>query len=191
MPARKQEGFDKVVELKKFNRPRSLPRALTIRRSDFSLHLLGKVIVVFVFLGPILVPLLWLTNIPFFQGIARFGWSFGASFCTYTAKSFVIGGSPMMVCARCFGAACGILLTGLTYFYTPWLQKYLPKRKLYLAAFLAALFIPWLLDSGLERLHLWLTDYWLMVPTGMLGGAAVTLAPLLFWPRSAAVDEDE
>lgn len=164
-----------------------LPRALTIRRSDFKLSLLAKVICVFIFLGPILVPILWLSGVPLFQNIARFGWQFGASICSYTDKSFTIGGLKMMVCARCFGVACGLLFTGGLYFYTPSLKKRLPQNRLYLAALIGALFVPWLLDSGLERLQLWVTDYWLMVPTGMLGGAALVLSPLLFWPH----DDDD
>lgn len=175
------------VQIAKVRRP--LPRALTIRKGDFNLALLGKVICVFIFLGPILVPLLWLSHVPLFEAIASFGWSFGRSICSYTVKSFTIGGLPMMVCARCFGVATGLLLTGLTYFYTPLLKNHLPQRHLYLATLIAALFIPWLIDSGLERLHLWVTDYWLMLPTGMLGGVAIALVPLLFWPKSEAEDE--
>ncbi len=178
--------------LKQLKKTSKWPRALTIRREDFNLALLGKVICVFVFLGPILVPLLWLSGVPLFQNIAAFGWDFGRSFCTYTVKSFEIGGLPMMVCSRCFGVASGILATGLLYLYTPLLRTRLPQRRLYLAVLIAALFIPWLLDSGVQRLELWnwQTDYWLMYPTGFLGGIAVTLAPLLFWPREI-VEADE
>lgn len=93
----------------------------------------------------------------------------------------------MMVCARCFGVACGLLFTGGLYFYTPFIKRHLPQRRLYLAVLIATLFVPWLIDSGLERLHLWVTNYWLMVSTGMLGGAALVLSPLVFWPRD---DED-
>lgn len=170
---------------------KSWPRALTIRREDFNLALLGKVICIFLFLGPILVPILWLSGVPLFQNIAAFGWDFGRSFCSYTVKSFEIGGMPMMVCSRCFGVATGILVTGLLYFYTPLIRPRLPKRRLYLAAWLAALFVPWLIDSGIQRLELWnwQTDYWLMYPTGFLGGVAISLAPLLFWPRENKDDE--
>lgn len=161
----------------------SWPRALTIRREDFSLAFLGKVICVFLFLGPSLVPILWLSGWWIFPDIARFGWDFGKGFCTYTVKSLEIGGVPMMVCTRCFGAACGILTMGLLYLYTPWIRSRLPQRRLYLAALLAAMFIPWLIDSGFERLTAWRTDHWLMLPTGFLGGMAVVLVPLLFWPR--------
>ncbi|HEX2915669.1 MAG TPA: DUF2085 domain-containing protein [Chloroflexia bacterium] len=167
------------------------PRALSIHREDSNLALLGKVIVVFVFLGPILVPILWLSGLPIFQNIALFGWDFGRGICSYTQKSLQIGGLDMMVCTRCFGVACGLLTTGLLYFYTPLIRRHLPQRRLYLAAFLAALFVPWLIDSGLERLNLWQTDHWLMFPTGFLGGVAVVLAPLVFWPRNDDLDEDE
>jgi uncharacterized membrane protein len=168
------------------------PAALTIHREDFTLALLGKVICIFLFLGPILVPILWLSGVPLFQNIAAFGWDFGRSFCTYTVKSFEIGGLPLMVCSRCFGVASGILVTGLLYFYTPLIQPRLPQRRLYLATLIAALFVPWLIDSGVQVLQLWdwQTDYWLMYPTGFLGGVAVALAPLLFWPREAK-DEGE
>src|SRR4028118_755947 len=90
------------------NKSVAWPRALSIRREDFTLALLGKVIVIFVFLGPIIVPVLWLSGWPIFQNIALFGWDFGRSFCTYTVKSLQIGGLDMMVCSRCFGVACGL-----------------------------------------------------------------------------------
>jgi uncharacterized membrane protein len=176
--------LDTTVTRSKPGSRKKTPRALTVRRSDFNLALLGKTIVIFVFLGTILVPLLWLSGIPLFQNIARLGWDVGRAICSYTDKSFTIGGFPMMICARCFGVGCGLILTGLAYFYTPFIKKHLPSKRLYLAVFLAALFVPWLIDSGLERLQLWVTDYWLMFPTGLLGGIAVTLAPLLFWPRT-------
>lgn len=159
-----------------------LPRALTIRREDLTIDLLGKVACVFIFLGPILVPLLWLTGIQTFKDIAAISWQFGRAFCSYTVKSFEIGGVPMMVCARCFGAACGLLTMGLLYHYSSWLQPRLPRHRLYTAGLIGLLFVPWLIDSGLERLNLWVTDYWLMLPTGFLGGAALVLVPLVFFP---------
>lgn len=161
----------------------SWPRVLSLQYEDFNRQLLGKVIVVFVFLGPILVPLLWLSGVPFLQSIATFGWEFGRSICSYTVKSFEIGGELMMVCTRCFGVGCGLLTTGLLFFYTDVLRPRLPQRRLFLAGLLALLFVPWLADSALERLGLWRTDYWLMLPTGFLGGIAIALAPLLFWPE--------
>ncbi len=169
------------------DKKRQWPRALTIRREDFNRALLAKVICVFVFLGPILVPLLWLSGVPLFQSIASFGWDFGRGICSYTVKSFQIGGLNMMVCSRCFGVACGLLTTGLLYHYSPWVRPLIPRRKLYLACLIACLFIPWLIDSGIERLELWNwhTDNWLMFPTGFLGGVALVLAPLLFWPDEA------
>jgi uncharacterized membrane protein len=162
---------------------RAWPRALSVRREDFNLALLGKLIVIFVFLGTILVPILWLSGIPLLQNIAAFGWEVGRAICSYTGQSLEIGGQPMMVCTRCFGVGSGLLTAGLLYFYTPLLRNHLPRRRLYLAAGLAALFVPWLIDSGLERLGLWQTNDLLMLPTGFLGGVAVALAPLIFWPR--------
>ncbi len=169
------------------------PRALSIQREDFSWALLGKVICVFLFLGPILVPLLWMSGVPFFQNIAAFGWDFGRGICSYTVKSFQIGGLNLMVCTRCFGVASGLLVTGLLYHYSPLIRPHLPQRRLHLAAFIAALFIPWLIDSGIQRLELWNweTDHWLMYPTGFLGGVALVLAPLLFWPRDLAEQQAE
>ena len=67
----------------------------------------------------------------------------------------------------------------------------LPLVGLMLAAILAALFVPWLVDSGLERLGLWQTNNYLMLPTGFLGGVAVALAPLIFWPRPEPELEEE
>jgi uncharacterized membrane protein len=142
------------------------PRGLTVRKSYLNLDLIGKVACVFIFLGPILVPVLWLSGVPLFQSIASFGWDFGRSFCTYTAKSFTIGGVPLMVCARCTGVAFGLITMGLLYHFTPFIKPLIPKRRLHLAALIAALFLPWLIDSGLEKMGLWITDYWLMFPTG-------------------------
>lgn len=164
---------------------RSLPRALTIQKEDLNIDLIGKVACVFIFLGPILVPLLWLSGVPLFKDIAAVGWQLGRTICSYTVKSFEIGGLPMMVCARCFGVACGLLTTGLLYHYSAWLQPLLPRRRLYTATLIGLLFVPWLIDSGLERLNLWVTDYWLMLPTGFLGGAALVLAPLVFFPLAS------
>ena len=159
------------------------PRALSVRWEDFNLALLGKVLVIFIFLGTILTPLFWLSGIPVLQNIALFGWEVGRAICSYTDHSLGISGEPLMVCTRCFGVGVGLLTAGLVYFYTPLVKNHLPKSRLRLAAMLAALFVPWLVDSGLERLGLWQTNNYLMLPTGFLGGIAVALAPLIFWPR--------
>ncbi len=171
---------------------RKLPESLTVRKSDLNIDLIGKVACVFVFLGPILVPLLWLSGVPLFTSIAEFGWAFGRSFCTYTVKSFTIAGVPLMVCARCTGVAFGLITMGLLYHYTPFIKPLIPQKRLHLAVLIAALFVPWLIDSSLERLGLWITDYWLMFPTGFLGGVTLVLAPLLFSPlHQSEEDEDE
>ncbi len=165
-----------------------LPKALTIQREHFNRDLLGKVTVVFLFLGPILVPLLWLSGWPLFTTVAEIGWNVGRAICSHTSNSFTIGGEPMMVCARCFGVTAGLLFTGLAYHYTPFIRPLLPKNRLYLATTMALLFVPWLIDSGLQRLGLWETTLWLMFPTGFLGGVALVMAPHLIWPIR---DEDE
>ncbi len=169
----------------------NLAEAFKIRKKDFNLTLLAKVIIVFVFLGPILTPLLWLSNWPVFMAIGKFGWEFGKSFCTYTDKSFTLGGLPLMVCARCTGVAFGLITCGLLYHYTPLIKNHLPQKRLYLAGLIATLFIPWIIDSGLEQLELWKTDYWLLFPTGFLGGLAIILAPLLFLPAPEEAEEEE
>jgi len=169
---------------------KAIPRASSIVKSDFNLSLLGKVICVFVFLGPILVPLLWLSGWPLFMSIAEGGWAFGRSFCTYTVKSFMLGGVPLMVCARCTGVAFGLLTSGLLYHYTSLFKAHRPAKRLHVAAIIAALFVPWLLDSSLQRLELWLTDYWLMFPTGFLGGVALIIAPWLFLPDPHDYDDE-
>jgi uncharacterized membrane protein len=169
---------------------KKLPRALTIRKSDFNIDLIGKVIVVFIFLGPILVPLLWLSGLPVLTDIARFGWEFGRSICSYTQKSFTLGGLPLMVCARCTGVAFGLITMGLLYHYSPWIKPYLPKRRLHVAVLVALLFVPWITDSALERLELWRTDYWLLFPTGFLGGLALVIAPLAFSPLETEEDAE-
>jgi uncharacterized membrane protein len=163
---------------------REWPRALSVRQEDFNLALLGKVIVIFVFLGTILVPILWLSGIPLLQNIAVFGWDVGRALFSYNDHSLTIAGLPLMVCTRCFGVGCGLLTAGLLYFDTPLIKNHLPNRRLYLAAGLAACFVPWFIDSGLERLGLWQTNHLLMLPTGFLGGFAFALIPLTFWPRS-------
>jgi uncharacterized membrane protein len=150
--------------------------------------LIGKVIIVFIFTGPILVPVLWLSGFPIFTAIADFGWELGKAICSHTAKSFTIAGLPMMICARCFGVAGGLLLTGLAYHYSGLIRPRLPKNRLYLATVIVLLFIPWLIDSGLQRLGWWETDMWLMFPTGFLGGSALVLAPLIFWPNEADIE---
>lgn len=171
-----------IVKPKEQPKVLRLPRALSIRREDFNRDLIGKVIVVFVSLGPILVPILWLSGVPIFQGIASFGWDFGRAICSYTVKSLQIGGLNMMVCTRCFGVATGLLAMGLLYHYSPWVRPRLPRKRLYVGVMIGLLFVPWLIDSGLERLELWRTDHWLMFPTGFMGGMALVLAPLLFSP---------
>ncbi len=163
---------------------REWPRALSVRKEDFTLALLGKVFVTFIFIGTILTPIFWLSGIPILQNIAAFGWDVGRAICSYTDHSLEIAGLPLMVCTRCFGVGCGLLTAAYLFFYTPLIKEHLPQRRLYLAVGLAALFVPWLLDSGLERLGLWQTNHLLMLPTGFLGGFAVALAPLIFWPRS-------
>ena len=168
---------------------RGWPRALSVRWEDFNLALLGKTAVIFIFLGTILTPLFWLSGIPVLQNIAAFGWDVGQAICSYTDHSLGISGEPLMVCTRCFGVGVGLLTAGLVYFYTPLVKNHLPKSRLYFAAILASLFVPWLIDSGLERLGLWQTNNYLMLPTGFLGGVAVALAPLIFWPRPEPEEE--
>jgi uncharacterized membrane protein len=165
-----------------------LPEALTIRREHFNRALLGKALIIFLFLGPILVPILWLNGWPLFTTVAEIGWNIGKGICSHTSNSFTIGGEPMMVCARCFGVTTGLLFTGLAYHYTPFIRPRLPKNRLYLATTIALFFVPWLIDSGLQRLGLWETTVWLMFPTGFLGGAALVLVPPLLWPIQP--DED-
>ncbi len=176
---------------RKYNRKAAhiWPRALSVRWEDFNLALLGKVLVIFIFLGTILTPLFWLSGIPVLQSIAGFGWDVGRAICSYTDHSLGISGEPLMVCTRCFGVGVGLLTAGLVYFYTPLIKEHLPKSRLHLAVILAALFVPWLVDSGLERLGLWQTNNFLMLPTGFLGGVAVALAPLIFWPRPEPDEE--
>lgn len=165
------------------------PRAFSVRWEDFNLALLGKVVVIFIFLGTILTPLFWLSGIPVLQSIAAFGWDVGRAICSYTDHSLGIFGEPLMVCTRCFGVGTGLLTAGLVYFYTPLIKNHLPQSRLHLAGMLAALFVPWFIDSGLERLGLWQTNNYLMLPTGFLGGVAVALAPLIFWPRPTPEEE--
>lgn len=162
---------------------RKLPRALSVRREDFNLALLGKVIITFIFLGTILVPIFSLSGIPLLQNIADFGWDFGRAICSYTDQSLEIAGAPLMVCTRCFGVGLGLLTLGMVYFYTSLIKTHLPRRRLHLGVILGLLFVPWLIDSGLERLGLWVTNHLLMLPTGFMGGVAIALAPLLFWPH--------
>lgn len=153
--------------------------------------LIGKVVIVFIFTGPILVPVVWLTKFPILTDIAQAGWDFGRAICSHTIKSFTILGLPLMVCARCFGVATGLLITGLVYHYTPLIRPRLPKNRIYIATIIALLFIPWMIDSGAQRLNWWETDLWLMFPTGFLGGAALILAPLIFWPQDGETVLDE
>lgn len=191
-----KEGILEMLRTGEFNQThnrkaaRSWPRALSVSWEDFNLALVGKVLVIFIFLGTILTPLFWLSGIPVLQNIAQFGWQVGRAICSYTDHSLGISGEPLMVCTRCFGVGVGLLTAGLVYFYTPLIKNHLPKSRLLLAVILASLFIPWLVDSWFEWQGLWQTNNYLMLPTGFLGGVAVVLAPLIFWPRPEPEEEE-
>lgn len=174
---------------KQQHKRRAWPRALSVRKEDFTLGLAGKAVVTFLFIGIILTPIFGLSGVPVFENIAAFGWEVGRAICSYTDQSLTIAGMPLMVCTRCFGVGSGLLTAAYLYFYTPVIKAHLPHNRLYLAAGLAAMFVPWLVDSGLERLGLWITNHLLMYPTGFLGGFAVALAPLIFWPRPEPEEE--
>ena len=141
----------------------------------------GKALALFLCSGVVLVPVMYVMDVGATRALALWCWGVGRAVCSYTDMSFDLAGYPMMVCGRCFGGTLGFVAAA--FLYAPLIRPRVPYRRLYRAALLGLLALPWLLDSGFERLHLHTTTLWLLVPTGFLGGLALALAPLIFWPR--------
>ena len=142
---------------------------------------LAKAFALFLVVGVVTTPVMYVADIGLSRYIALWCWQLGRLVCSYTDMSFVVAGYPMLVCGRCFGGTLGMV--AVAFLYTRHIRPRLPYRRLHRAALIGLFLTPWLIDSGLERLHLYVTTMWLIVPTGFLGGVALALAPLIFWPR--------
>ena len=130
-------------------------------------------------LAPLVAPLLAATH-PLTALVIR---SFFSRLCHQDpARSFVIGGSPVAVCARCLGIYCGVALGTL-----------LRLGKVSTIRLLAVAMLLNLLDVGSGMLH-WhgnmpVTRFWLGLLLGVAAGSILflerlDLQALSGWPRS-------
>jgi hypothetical protein len=128
------------------------------------------------FLGPLIAPLFQASGLPLLAPSGMLARDLLASYvCPTPAKSYLVLGHLMAVCARCWGATIG--LWGASVLLTPargWLGGYfrLPLA-LHLAIALLA-FLLWPLEIGAEARGWLYTPRWLLLlngaQAGLLGG---------------------
>jgi hypothetical protein len=143
------------------------------------------------FLGPIIAPLFQASGLPL---VADSGWlardMLSTYICPTPAKSYMLAGHAMAVCARCWGATIGLWLAFLCAIYGLRFPVGNFRRP---ASFLARLFVlPWPVRLGFAALPfaLWSLEIndWPAAPLGMLliNGALAGFSAGLFvcsiWP---------
>jgi hypothetical protein len=141
------------------------------------------------FLGPLIAPLFQATTLPLVADSGGLARDLLATYiCPTPAKSYVVAGFPMAVCARCWGATIGLWAAYLLFRHFPTatqLRAWVPIRDRYLG-------LPWLIRLAISALPfvLWMLEiaYWPAAPYRVLlaNGAFAGLSAGLFfcsiWP---------
>jgi uncharacterized membrane protein len=143
-------------------------------------------ILLVLFLGPIISPLFRLTGLPLISDSGLLARSLLASYiCPTPQFSYLLGGLPMAVCARCWGATIGLLLGYGTFRF--WSQRPLLDRFQALAVWQRLLicglpFLLWPLEIVLGARAGWNLPYWLILLNGIQAGYAAGLFFCSIWP---------
>lgn len=145
-----------------------------------------QTILLILFLGPIVSPLFRLTGLPILNESGLLARSLLASYiCPTPQYSYLLGGLPMAVCARCWGATIGLLAgyTSLRYWrQLPFLRALL-ALPLWLRLLLCGLpFLLWPLEIALGGRAAWELPYWLMLLNGAQAGYAAAIFFCSIWP---------
>lgn len=138
------------------------------------------------FLGPLLAPLLQATGLPLLAGSGALARDLLAHYvCPTPAKSYVLLGFPMAVCARCWGATIGIWLA-----YAAFLRAGQPVALYRALAWprRLAISVPPLLLWAIE-IHAWpMAPLWLLLLNGAFAGFWAGLLLCSVWPGLGAVE---
>ncbi len=162
-----------------------------------------KVILVVLFFGPLIAPLFQATHLPLVADSGTLARDLLARYiCPTPAKSYVLLGFPMAVCARCWGATIGLWAAWLLFQRTtngerrttnderidPSIRRspFVPQR---LGAYLALAWPARLLVGALPFL-LWVAEisrwaaapYWMLLLNGAFAGFWAGLFFYSIWP---------
>lgn len=137
------------------------------------------------FFGPLLAPLLQATQLPFAGDTGAFARDMLATYvCPTPAKSYMLLGFPMAVCARCWGATIGLWAGWLLwngpvpivrewYFQTHWLLR------------ISATALPFLF--WVVEIIAWPTaPYTILLLNGALAGIFAGLLVCSIWPMPSS-----
>lgn len=143
-------------------------------------------ILLVLFLGPIISPLFRLTGLPLISDSGLLARSLLANYiCPTPQFSYLLGGLPMAVCARCWGATIGLLLGYVS--WRAWAQLPLLGSFQALAVWQRLLicalpFLLWPLEIVLGARATWNLPYWLILLNGIQAGYAAGLFFCSIWP---------
>ncbi len=148
------------------------------------------------FFGPIISPLFRATAIPFISDAGLLARDLLATYvCPTPAKSYMIAGLPMAVCARCWGATIGLLLARAL--FTQKLSQGAvigSSRLLRMVHFIVSMpfamrllvcavpFLLWPLEIIGEARGWWVAPFWLLLANGVQAGAAAGIFFCSLWP---------
>ncbi len=155
-----------------------------------------KAVLMVLFLGPIIAPLFQATGLPL---LAASGWLardiLSTYICPTPAKSYMLFGHPMAVCARCWGATIGLWLAYMTICRSiddrrSTIRKSFADRQSSIIDRLMRLAWPLRLALAALPFTLWVLEinYWPAAPFGvlLLNGALAGFSAGLFvcsiWP---------
>lgn len=141
------------------------------------------------FLGPLIAPLFQATALPLVADSGTLARDlFSRYVCPTPAKSYIIAGFPMAVCARCWGATIGLWLG-----YWAFTAAYRSEKALQPVRMFAAL--PWAsrLLLALVPFGLWVLEItrwpaaplWVLLLNGALAGFGAGLFFCSLWPGLA------
>ncbi len=144
-----------------------------------------RVLLAILFLGPLIAPLFQATRLPLLADSGALARDLLSRYvCPTPAKSYVLLGFPMAVCARCWGATIGL--------WAAWFAARRPER-LFAAGLLArysALAWPLRLLLGALPFGLWAAEiawwpaapYWFLLVNGAFAGLWGGLFVCSAWP---------
>ncbi|HMO58023.1 MAG TPA: DUF2085 domain-containing protein [Roseiflexaceae bacterium] len=138
------------------------------------------------FFGPLAAPLFQATMLPLVADTGALARDLLSYYiCPTPAKSYILLGFPMGVCARCWGATIGLLVAWPLATRTAWLASYLA--------------LPWYARLGVSSLPFWLwvieivrfpaAPLWLLLINGVLAGIAAGLFFCSVWPGFLAAQK--
>jgi hypothetical protein len=136
------------------------------------------------FLGPLVAPLFQATGLVPFAALGGLARDVLATYvCPTPAKSYLLLGWPMAVCARCWGATIGLWAAYLL-LQTP-AARIVTRLSWALRLALAVLaFLLWPLEIYGEAWGWWYAPYWLLLLNGACFGLLGGLALLPRLPKS-------